>query len=77
MMLMRLLHHKKTWSVCFFRTSGCIKAQRDSDVPLTFTAGRERVRMGGGGRKGEGGTEGERRQRREGEIPQSDVCRTI
>ena len=28
----------------FFRTGGCITAQHDSDVPLTFVAGREGAR---------------------------------
>lgn len=57
--------------VCvLFRMSGCITAQRDSDVPLTFTAGREKAWKQSGGGKRTGA------EREEG-MPQSDACRTI
>lgn len=58
----------------FFQMAGCITAQRDSDVPLTFAAGRERARRERAteGRVKEDGGRG----RKEGGMAQSDTCRT-
>lgn len=53
--------------VCvLFQMSGCITAQRDSDVPLTFAVGSD---GGNGGRR-----MGDEREKG---MPQNDTCRTI